>query len=274
MRRKAFVIGLGGNAGSGKSAMARELGRLGAEVIDADRIGWSLLKKTAPAYPRLVKVFGKAILDRRSNVDRKALGSIVFADAGARAELNRIVHPALLAEIRRRVKAAFRNPHSAIRQDETADYTDYAERIRMKPLIHADTRRWETRLLPQRHKDTIPIRALVSSWWRRRTVKSAKSVVNVQIAVIDAALLFLWNWQREVDLAILVTAAKRNKLARLQRAGLSRAAALDRLGSQLPESRMRKLADLVIENNGTIGDLRRRTRRFWQLLQQSLAGIL
>jgi dephospho-CoA kinase len=90
------------------------------------------------------------------------------------------------------------------------------------------------------------------------------------VIVLDAALLFLWNWQRKVDLAVLVSSTRRNKLDRLIDSGLTRTEARNRLTSQLSEAEMRPKADLVIPNNGTIAELKARARRFYRLLQTEL----
>ena len=50
-----LLIGVGGNAGSGKSTFVRELARLGAKLIDADRIGWELLEHGTPTARRVIR---------------------------------------------------------------------------------------------------------------------------------------------------------------------------------------------------------------------------
>ena len=90
------------------------------------------------------------------------------------------------------------------------------------------------------------------------------------VIVLDAALLFFWNWQRKVHLAVLISSTRANKLRRLTGHGLTLTAARNRLASQLSEAEMRPRADLVIPNNGTIAELRVRARRFYRLLQSEL----
>ena len=88
--------------------------------------------------------------------------------------------------------------------------------------------------------------------------------------MIDAALLFLWNWHRKVHIAVLISSTRPNKLRRLTGHGLTLTEARNRLASQLSEAEMRRKADLVIPNNGTIAELRARARRFYRLLQSEL----
>lgn len=97
-----IVIGVAGGIASGKSTVARVFERLGARVLDADAIGHDLLR-TEGLRDRIREVFGEAVLTPEGDVDRRALGRLVFSDDQARQSLNRLVRPAIRAEIRRRI---------------------------------------------------------------------------------------------------------------------------------------------------------------------------
>ena len=92
-------VGLTGGIASGKTTVAGMLAVRGCRILDADRIAHQLMAPGQPAYEEIVRVFGRGILDASGAVDRKRLGEIVFADAARRAELNRILHPRVIAEI-------------------------------------------------------------------------------------------------------------------------------------------------------------------------------
>ncbi|HOU15663.1 MAG TPA: dephospho-CoA kinase [Anaerolineae bacterium] len=101
-----YRIGLTGNIATGKSTVGRMLAELGAEVIDADRLTHSVLAVDGAAYPHVVAAFGADILAPDGTIDRGKLGAIVFSDAEALAQLERLVHPPVIAEVRRRVAAS------------------------------------------------------------------------------------------------------------------------------------------------------------------------
>ena len=88
-----FVIGLTGGIGTGKSEVSRLLGTLGAEVIEADRVGHEAYESGTPGWREVVEAFGVGVLDADGRIDRKRLGGIVFGDEQARERLNAIVHP-------------------------------------------------------------------------------------------------------------------------------------------------------------------------------------
>jgi dephospho-CoA kinase len=95
--RPIRVLGVVGGIGSGKSLVAKRLAELGATVIDADAVGHALLDQ-GPVQETLVRHFGTDILsppddEGQRHVDRRALGSIVFADEQARKVLEAAVHP-------------------------------------------------------------------------------------------------------------------------------------------------------------------------------------
>ena len=101
-----YLIGLTGNIATGKSTVARMLVDLGAERIDADALVHDLQRKGTPTYTHIVAEFGPGILREDGEIDRKALGAIVFSDPARLHALEAIVHPAVLVESQRRIVEA------------------------------------------------------------------------------------------------------------------------------------------------------------------------
>lgn len=93
-----YVIGLTGNIATGKSTVARMLGELGAYTIDADALAHSVMRAGSCVYRRIVARFGESILQSDGQIDRCKLGTIVFSDPAALVDLERMVHPAVVAE--------------------------------------------------------------------------------------------------------------------------------------------------------------------------------
>ncbi|MDX1649608.1 MAG: dephospho-CoA kinase [Myxococcota bacterium] len=102
------IVGLTGGIGTGKSTVARMLTRLGAAVIDADSIVHELQAPGTPLLRRIVEDFGEEVLRPDGSLDRARLGRRVFQDPEARQRLNRLVHPAVGAEMARRLETARR----------------------------------------------------------------------------------------------------------------------------------------------------------------------
>lgn len=87
------TIGLTGGIGSGKSTIAGLLAKLGAIIIDTDKIGHEVLDTNNQAKEQVVSAFGHRILNPDNSVNRRELGKIVFADCKALSHLNHIIHP-------------------------------------------------------------------------------------------------------------------------------------------------------------------------------------
>ena len=99
------VLGLTGNPGAGKSVAAKYFEQYGAKVINADQTGHKLLRSDSPVFDELLDVFGCEILDSSGEIDRKKLGSIVFAAPEQLGRLNQIVHPQIQTELYGQVEA-------------------------------------------------------------------------------------------------------------------------------------------------------------------------
>ena len=100
LHQRPLVIGLTGPIAAGKSTVAKHLRRRGAEVVDADDVYRSLLVPGSDLSRRIVDRFGPTVVTTTGDIDRAALGSRVFGDAEALADLDRITHPIVVDEIR------------------------------------------------------------------------------------------------------------------------------------------------------------------------------
>ena len=101
-----YCVGLTGGIGSGKSTVAEQLHRLGAALIDTDVIAHQLTGPGASGTQALIAHFGAAIVDGDGAMDRKAMRERVFADAGARAALEGILHPLIREQAGQQLAAA------------------------------------------------------------------------------------------------------------------------------------------------------------------------
>jgi dephospho-CoA kinase len=101
-----ILVGLTGGIGSGKSTVSALLRQHGALIVDADAIVRELQQPGSPVLDQIADRFGASIIAADGSLDRAALATIVFGDDQAIKDLNTIVHPAVGAEMNRRVAAA------------------------------------------------------------------------------------------------------------------------------------------------------------------------
>ena len=86
------VIALTGGIGAGKSLVANYFFSLGAEIIDADQLARQAIQQGSDGFNQVVQAFGDEIL-KDGDIDRKALGAIVFSNPEKRQKLESIIHP-------------------------------------------------------------------------------------------------------------------------------------------------------------------------------------
>lgn len=92
-----MILGVTGGIACGKSLVTSILRNLGAAVVSADELAREVVAPGSPTLARLVEHFGPRVLLPSGELDRPALGALVFADPQQRAALNAITHPAIAA---------------------------------------------------------------------------------------------------------------------------------------------------------------------------------
>ncbi len=91
-----FLIGLTGGIAAGKSAAMRCLSELGCICFSADEAARAVLIPQGSLLQRIAFRFGDAVFAADGTLDRNRLAGVIFADAGARMDLERIMHPAII----------------------------------------------------------------------------------------------------------------------------------------------------------------------------------
>jgi dephospho-CoA kinase len=89
-------VGLTGGVASGKSTVSAILAELGAVVIDADALAREVVARGTPGLDAVVAEFGPDLLTPEGDLDRPAMGRLVFADEDARKRLEAIIHPLVI----------------------------------------------------------------------------------------------------------------------------------------------------------------------------------
>jgi dephospho-CoA kinase len=103
-------VGLTGGLGSGKSTVSKFLRELGADVIESDELGRSLMEPGQQVYAEILRRFGPEVAGPDGRLNRARLAQLAFDD-GRVKELNAIVHPAVIEAQTRWMEQVFaRNP--------------------------------------------------------------------------------------------------------------------------------------------------------------------
>lgn len=213
-------VGLTGGLGSGKSTVANIFRELGAEVIEADELGRSMMEPGQHVYDEIVYEFGPSVVGADGRLDRAKLAELAFR-GGRLDDLNAIVHPAVIAAQGDWMRSIFARNHEAIAIVESALIFEVERDARQRGESEG-----------------------LLSYWRRR-----------------------------FDRVIVVTAPEELRVARyvarLSPNGWDEKIAADarsRITRQMSDELKSERADYVIENTGTLADLRAQTEAIWRQL--------
>ena len=192
-------VGLTGGIGSGKSAVSSRLAARGAIVIDSDVLAREVVAKGTDGLAEVVSAFGTEVLTAEGEMDRPAVGRIVFGDAEARRRLEAIIHP--------RVRA--------------------------------------------------------------RAAEIEAAAPDDAIVVHDIPLLVETGQAGTFDVVLVVDVPAGVQLERLTRQRkMAAAEAEQRIASQATREQRLAVADVVVENAGTLAELDARLDEVWATLRQ------
>ena len=196
------VIGITGGFKSGKTTVAHILSNLGARVIDTDKLAHRALLSGTETYRRIVKGFGKRILNENDRIDRRKLARVVFNDNKKLKLLNNIIHPYVKKELKKKLLEIKRDNPNAI-------------------------------------------------------------------VVVEVPLLFEAGMQQIMDKIIVVSASKNKQIERAKKdMSLSEDEIKKRIGAQMPMSKKKELADLEVDNNGSIEKTKRQIEKIWEEIKK------
>ncbi|KAL1116653.1 hypothetical protein AAG570_005125 [Ranatra chinensis] len=125
-----FIVGLTGGISTGKSTVSEMIREYGIPVIDADYYARKVVEPGRKAWKRIREEFGEQVFHSGGELNREALGEIVFRDIEKRRALNRITHPEIYKEMTWAAVKCFFQGHPFIVMDlpllfETGVMLDY-----------------------------------------------------------------------------------------------------------------------------------------------------
>lgn len=161
-------VALTGGIATGKSFCLARFAELGAPVLDADAVARDVVEPGTPGLDAVVQRFGPLVLGPDGRLDRQAMGRLVFANAQARAALERIVHPLVYAEIERwfAVQAEVPARLSVAIADVPLLYeTDAASQFDIVVVAACSPEQQLERLMARDHLDEAQARQRIDAQW-------------------------------------------------------------------------------------------------------------
>jgi dephospho-CoA kinase len=181
-------VGLTGGLGSGKSTVGRIFRELGAEVIEADELGRSVMEPGQRVYEDIVEEFGPQVLQPDGALNRPKLAELAFR-GGRLEDLNAIVHPAVIAAQGDWMRKIFARNHEAIAMVESALIfeveRDARQRGESEGLLSYWRRRFDQVVVvtaPEETKIARYVARVSPSGWDEKAATDARSRLAKQIS--------------------------------------------------------------------------------------------
>ena len=128
------IIGITGGIGSGKTEVAKVFKKLGAKILSGDEIGKEVVERNPITLKKLIKAFGEEILNKDKSLNRRKLGEMAFSSLKSRDKLNKIVHPYLLSNLKKKIKE-YRKKGSGIAVMDAALFVEWGLQKELDCLI-------------------------------------------------------------------------------------------------------------------------------------------
>ena len=190
------AIGLTGGIGSGKSTVATLLVRCGAHLVDADAIARALTLPGGAAMPALVSEFGAAAVAPDGSLNRAHMRALAFADAGAKARLEAILHPLIGQESQRQTALAGTRP-VVCDVPLLTESSHWRARVARVLVVDCSTDTQVTRVVQRAGWTEAAARSLVAQQAGRAARRAIADAVlhndGITLAELQAEVQALWS---------------------------------------------------------------------------------
>ena len=139
--RPMILIGVTGGIACGKTEVCTVFRRKGAIILSGDEIGKELVDKNKKVLKELVQTFGKEILNKNRNLNRRKLGQLAFASKESKDKLNKIIHPYLLSELRKKIESLKEKNYEGVVVIDAALIVEWGLQDELDYLIFVQSKR-------------------------------------------------------------------------------------------------------------------------------------
>lgn len=196
-----ILVGLTGGIGSGKSTVSQMLASRGAVIVDADAITRELQAPGEPLLGVIADRFGHEVLDVDGSLIRQRLADIVFGDAEALADLNKIVHPAVGREMARRIDEQ-RDSQNIVVLDIPLLAENPRSGLSGVIVVEIDPDLAVQRLVEHRGMSESDARARIQ---RQTSVEKRREIADFIVdnsgdrSTLEAQVADMWEWMQDLE---------------------------------------------------------------------------
>lgn len=182
---RAFVVGLTGGIGSGKSAAADMFADLGAALVDTDRIAHALTGPGGAAMTAIRAAFGNGVLTEDGALNRAAMRALAFESQDARKRLEGILHPMIRQESERQCLAASA-PYVILAVPLLIESGTYRERVQRLCVVDCPEAMQVVRVMQRSGLEESQVRAIMAAQASRAERLAAADDILDNSGTLDA----------------------------------------------------------------------------------------
>jgi len=253
------IIGIAGGIGSGKSAVTKYLRKCGFIVVDADEISHEVTAAGHPSLNEIAEEFGAETLRADGSLDRKKLARIVFNDKDKLGKLNSILHGYITSEVDIKLEEAVldRGEKAVSNRDEKA----------VSGCTDDQVSECEKQSISECGKNAVSCCTddQVSECGNNMT-----QVLNNKAVFLVAPLFFEAEYEKKCGEVWVIVASRENRLKRaIGRDGVKANDIKLRMDKQITDEELKTRGDVIIKNDGTIKELKKRIDELITKLDQN-----
>lgn len=188
-----LVIGLTGGIGSGKSTVAELFAKLGANIIDTDRISHQLTAAGEPTLTDIAALFGQQYLLPDGALDRAGLRALVFQNPVARKQLEQLLHPRIREEVARQLSLPTPAPYHIIVVPLLFETGAYAHLVNRTLVVDCPEAQQIQRVMTRGSMSEAEVRTILAAQCRREDrltraddiIHNDSTLKNLQLQTVD-----------------------------------------------------------------------------------------
>jgi dephospho-CoA kinase len=136
-----ILIGVTGGIACGKTEVSLVFQKKGAIILSGDQIGKEVVEKNQKILKELVQTFSEEILNKNKSLNRRKLGEVAFASKESKDLLNRIVHPYLLRELKKRIESLKNKNYEGVVAIDAALIVEWGLQKELDYLVFVESKR-------------------------------------------------------------------------------------------------------------------------------------
>lgn len=183
----AYVVGLTGGMGSGKSTVASLFAGYGVTIVDTDIIARELTSAEGIAIPALRSAFGDIAFLEEGSLNRVYMRQLIFSDKIAKASLEKILHPLIVSASRTALENATSTCYTLLIVPLLFEhYSDYSDLVHRTLLIDCDESLQIQRIQERDQYTNKAIHAMLASQYSREQRRRYASDIIVNNGDIES----------------------------------------------------------------------------------------